>query len=68
MPRLPDPDFSRFGHGTSLLGGWLFIGVEILAIVILILAIGWRTQRWRLAWVPISAAIGSLLRLPRAPT
>lgn len=63
MPRLPDPDFSRFGHGTSLLGGWLPTGVEILAIVILILAIGWRTRRWRLAWVPISAAIGVIAAL-----
>jgi S-formylglutathione hydrolase FrmB len=58
MPRLPDPDFSRWGQGTSLLGGWVPVGVEILAIVILIVAIGWRTRRWRLVWVPVSAAIG----------
>jgi hypothetical protein len=23
MPPLPDPDFNKFGHGMSLLGGWL---------------------------------------------
>ena len=60
MPRLPDPDFSRWSHphGTSLLGGWFPLSVEILTIVILVIAIGWRTRRWRLVWVPVSATIG----------
>ena len=61
MPRLPDPDFARFGHGgVSLLSGWFPTCVEILTIVVLIVAIGWRTRRWRLLWVPLSAAIGVL--------
>jgi hypothetical protein len=63
MPRLPDPDFSKWGHGTSLLGGWLPISIEILTIVILIVAVGWRTRRWRLVWVPVSAAIGVIAAL-----
>ena len=63
MPRLPDPDFSKFGQGISLLGGWFPITIEILSIVVLIVAIGWRTRRWRLVWVPISAAIGVLAAL-----
>ena len=63
MPRLPDPDFSKFGHGISLLGGWFPITIEILSIVVLIAAIGWRTRRWRLVWVPISAAIGVVAAL-----
>ena len=58
MPRLPDPDFSKWGQDTSLLGGWFPISIEILTIVILIVAIGWRTRRWRLVWIPVSAAIG----------
>jgi S-formylglutathione hydrolase FrmB len=58
MPRLPDPDFTRFGHGVSLLGGWLPLTVELLAVVILVVAIGWRTRRWRVVWVPVAAAIG----------
>jgi hypothetical protein len=45
MPRLPDPDFSKWGQGTSLLGGWFPISIEILTIGILIVAIGWRTRR-----------------------
>jgi hypothetical protein len=63
MPRLPDPDFNKFGHGISLLGGWFPTCVEILTIVVLIVAIGWRTRRWRLLWVPLSAAIGVLAAL-----
>jgi S-formylglutathione hydrolase FrmB len=63
MPRLPDPDFSKFGQGISLLGGWFPITIEILSIVVLIAAIGWRTRRWRLVWVPISAAIGVVAAL-----
>jgi hypothetical protein len=57
------PDFNRFGHGTSLLGGWFPITVEILTIVILIVAIGWRTRRWRLVWVPVSAGTGVIAAL-----
>jgi hypothetical protein len=63
MPRLPDPDFSKFGHGVSLLGGWFPITIEITSIVVLIVAIGWRTRRWRLVWVPVSAAVGVLAAL-----
>ena len=65
MPRLPDPDFSRWSHphGTSLLGGWFPVTVEILTIVILIVAIGWRTRRWRLVWVPVSATVGVIAAL-----
>jgi hypothetical protein len=48
MPRLPDPDFNKWGQGTSLLGGWFPISFEILTIVILLVVIGWRTRRWRL--------------------
>lgn len=63
MPRLPDLDFSKVGQGVSLLGGWFPITIEILSIVVLIVAIGWRTRRWRLVWVPASAAIGVLAAL-----
>jgi S-formylglutathione hydrolase FrmB len=58
MPRLPDPDFNKWGQGTSLLGGWFPLTVEILTIVVLVCAVGWRTRRWRLVWVPVSAAAG----------
>ena len=35
MPPLPDPDFTKFGSGISLLGGWLPLTVDIVAIVVL---------------------------------
>jgi hypothetical protein len=46
-----------------LLGGWFPTSVEILTIVVLIVAIGWRTRRWRLLWVPLSAATGVVAAL-----
>lgn len=63
MPALPDPNFNRFGHGISLLGGWFPLTVEIVTVVVLIAAIGWRTKRWRLVWIPVSAALGVLTAL-----
>ena len=47
-------------HGISLLGGWLPISVQIVAGVLLVLAVGWRTRRWRLLWLPVGAAVGAL--------
>ncbi len=61
MPRLPDPDFSKFGHGISLLGGWLPTTIEVVTIVVVIAAVGWRSKRWRLLWVPVSVGIGALV-------
>jgi S-formylglutathione hydrolase FrmB len=58
MPRLPDPDFNKWGQGVSLLGGWFPIAVEIVAVVVLIAAIGWRTRRWRLLWLSVSVVFG----------
>lgn len=63
MPSLPDPDFNRWGHGISLLGGWLPVGVEVLAVVVLILATGWRGRRWRMVWIPVSAGVGVVAAL-----
>jgi S-formylglutathione hydrolase FrmB len=63
MPPLPDPNFAKFGHGTSLLGGWLPLTIEIVTVVTLIVAIGWRTRQWRLAWVPACAGIGVITAL-----
>ncbi|MGE0221271.1 alpha/beta hydrolase-fold protein [Mycolicibacterium sp.] len=41
--------------------GWLPAAVQILAVVALVSAIGWRTRRWRLVWLPWSALIGVVL-------
>lgn len=58
MPRLPDPDFGRFGHGVSLLSGWLPTTIQIVTIVAVVVALGWRSRRWRLLWVPVAVVIG----------
>lgn len=63
MPPLPDPNFNRFGRGISLLDGWLPLIIEVIAVVVLIVAIGWRTRRWRLLWIPVAAAFGVVVAL-----
>ena len=65
MPRLPDPDFAKWArsNGISLLGGWFPTTLVVVTVVVLVLAIGWRTRRWRLVWVPVSAGIGVLIAL-----
>ncbi len=60
IPALPAPDFHRFNHGVGLLGGWFPLTVEIVAVVLLIAVIGWRTRRWRLVWLPVSAGVGAI--------
>ncbi|CDQ44442.1 alpha/beta hydrolase [Mycolicibacterium neoaurum] len=50
-------------NGISLLEGWLPLTIEIVVVVVLIVAIGWRTRRWRLVWLPMCAAVGVLVAL-----
>jgi hypothetical protein len=63
MPPLPDPNFSRYGHGVSLLGGWLPVSIQVVTVVLLVVAIGWRSRRWRRMWLPVSAGTGVIVAL-----
>jgi hypothetical protein len=45
-------------RGPSLLRGWLPGSIEAVTATVLLLAIGWRTQRWRLLWLPLAALVG----------
>jgi hypothetical protein len=45
-------EVSVFRHGISLLGGWFPLTREILAVVVLVIAIGCRTRRWRVGCLP----------------
>ncbi|CAN5209004.1 alpha/beta hydrolase-fold protein [soil metagenome] len=45
----------------SLLHGWLPITIQVLAAIVLFAAIGWRSRRWRLLWVPVAALAGVVL-------
>lgn len=38
--------------------GWLPITVQIVAGLVLVFAVGWRTRRWRLLWLPLAAIVG----------
>jgi len=45
-------------HHTSLMHGWVPIMVQAVTAVVLVLAIGWRSRRWRLLWLPVAGAVG----------
>jgi S-formylglutathione hydrolase FrmB len=49
------------GHHTSLMHGWVPLTVQAAAVVALALAVGWRSHRWRLVWLPVAAAVGAVL-------
>ena len=61
LPQLPAPDLHAYAHGVSLLGGWLPLTIEILAVVALIVGIGRRRSwRWWVLWLPVCALVGVL--------
>jgi hypothetical protein len=39
--------------------GWLPAAVQLIAAAALVGAIGWRTRRWRLRWLPLVLAGGA---------
>jgi S-formylglutathione hydrolase FrmB len=45
-------------HHTSLMHGWVPGTVQAVAVTALLLAVGWRSRRWRVLWVPVAAAVG----------
>jgi S-formylglutathione hydrolase FrmB len=42
----------------SLLQGWAPTILQVICACVLVLAIGWRSRRWRLLWVPVSLLVG----------
>jgi S-formylglutathione hydrolase FrmB len=48
-------------RGLSLLHGWLPPTVQAVAAVVLVVAIGWRSRRWRLVWLPVAIVVGLIL-------
>jgi S-formylglutathione hydrolase FrmB len=45
-------------HELSLLRGWLPTTIQVVAAALVLGAIGWRSRRWRVLWLPISLAAG----------
>jgi S-formylglutathione hydrolase FrmB len=56
MPHSPPATFAL--GPLPLLHGWVPVAVQAIAAVALVLAIGWRSRRWRVLWVPLSVLIG----------
>ncbi len=48
---------------ASLIHGWLPLTAQIVAAVVLVAAVGWRSPRWRLRWLPVAAGAGTALAL-----
>ena len=55
---LADAPTANYQHGVSLLHGWLPATVQGAAVVILLVAIGWRSWKWRLVWLPLAVLVG----------
>src|SRR4029078_9375990 len=51
----------QFRHHLSLMHGWIPMTVQVVAAVALLVAIGWRTRRWRLVWLPWALVVGAAL-------
>ena len=41
--------------------GWLPWTVQIVTAVVLLVAIGWRSRRWRVLWWPVALVVGGAL-------
>ena len=48
---------------VSLLHGWLPVAVQVLAVTILVLAVGRRSPRWSLWWLPVALLTGAAVAL-----
>ena len=55
---LAAPPDQPYRHGLSLLNGWLPGTVQAVTIAVLLLAIGWRSGRWRTVWLPLALLVG----------
>ncbi|ORV65335.1 hypothetical protein AWC03_02455 [Mycobacterium europaeum] len=41
--------------------GWLPTTIQVVTAVVLTLAVGWRTRRWRTVWLPAAALAGAVV-------
>jgi S-formylglutathione hydrolase FrmB len=53
------PAAPPYRHGLSLLQGWLPLTIEIIAAIVVVVGIGWRTRRWRVLWLPVAILVGA---------
>src|SRR5271166_5901319 len=43
---------------TSLMHGWIPTTIQVITVVVLTLAVGWRSRRWRTIWLPVAGMVG----------
>jgi S-formylglutathione hydrolase FrmB len=46
---------------TSLMHGWVPAVVQVVSVALLLAAVGRRSLRWRLVWLPVAATVGAAL-------
>jgi len=46
------------GGYTSLMHGWIPVTIQIATVVVLTTAVGWRSRRWRVVWLPLAGVVG----------
>ena len=46
---------------TSLMHGWVPGVVQAVSVAMLLVAVGWRSRRWRLLSLPVAAVLGAAL-------
>jgi hypothetical protein len=47
----------------SLMHGWVPPTVQAITAAVLVCAIGWRSRRWRVLWLPVALVVGVVLAL-----
>ncbi|BBZ44395.1 alpha/beta hydrolase-fold protein [Mycobacterium parmense] len=52
------PQLLASGH-TSLMHGWVPTTIQLIAAAVLMLAVGRRSRRWRVLWLPVAALGGA---------
>ena len=49
------------GKAMSLTHGWVPLTAQVIAVTVLLFAVGWRSRRWRLRWLPLALLGGVAL-------
>ena len=46
----------RLRHHISLMHGWVPVTVQVIAAIVLVLAVGWRSRPLAVLWLPVAAS------------
>ena len=51
---------SLLSDDISVIHGWVPMSVKVVTALALVLAVGWRSRRWRRLWLPAAAVVGGV--------